>query len=349
MTAAAQTCQGTTATTEEVPSLCRATDNANAEKLGIGKTPTSKWEKRVLLFTPSWFSINMGTGIVSILLHTCPYQFNGLGEIAIIFFLLNLALFVAFLVMSIMRYLRWPKVFVLMITHPTQAFFLGTFSMGFATIVNMTALVGIPAFGPPFVILAWTLWWIDALISLLVHLGVCYSLFNHQTQTLESLTAIWLLPAVSPIVSAASGGIVASYLSPQQARLTIVVSYILWGTAFPVACLLMAGYIQRLSIHHMPPAQAIVSSFLPLGPCGQGAFALLKFASVIRDMYLAGDRFLDGGVSRYSEGDERIFSMAVFAVTIPVALVIWGFGFFWLVMAVAGCSKVVSGSISVEG
>jgi len=50
----------------------------------------------------------------------------------------------------------------------------------------------------------------------------CYSLFNHQTQTLESLTAIWLLPAVSPIVSAASGGIVASYLSPQQARLTIV-------------------------------------------------------------------------------------------------------------------------------
>lgn len=66
-------------------------------------------------------------------------------------------------------------------------------------------------------------------------------------------------------------------------------------------------------------------------------------------MYLAGDRFLDGGVSRYSEGDERIFSMAVFAVTIPVALVIWGFGFFWLVMAVAGCSKVVSGSISVEG
>ena len=59
-----------------------------------------------------------------------------------------------------------------MLRHPSQAFFLGTFSMGFATIVNMVAFVGIPAFGHNFVILSWVLWWLDATISLLVNMGV---------------------------------------------------------------------------------------------------------------------------------------------------------------------------------
>ena len=43
----------------------------------------------VLHFTPSWFSVNMGTGIVSILLHELPYQFRGLGIISNIVFRLN--------------------------------------------------------------------------------------------------------------------------------------------------------------------------------------------------------------------------------------------------------------------
>ncbi|GAB1195890.1 hypothetical protein APSETT444_005155 [Aspergillus pseudonomiae] len=32
------------------------------------------WRKVVRNFTPSWFSVNMGTGIVSILLNTLPYN-----------------------------------------------------------------------------------------------------------------------------------------------------------------------------------------------------------------------------------------------------------------------------------
>ncbi|KAK5082626.1 Plasma membrane sulfite pump involved in sulfite metabolism, partial [Lithohypha guttulata] len=32
------------------------------------------WRKVVLNFTPSWFSVIMGTGIVSILLHNLPYN-----------------------------------------------------------------------------------------------------------------------------------------------------------------------------------------------------------------------------------------------------------------------------------
>lgn len=44
---------------------------------------------------------SMGTGILSILLYTLPYQFRGLRTIGTIVFFLNLVLFVIFFMMSL--------------------------------------------------------------------------------------------------------------------------------------------------------------------------------------------------------------------------------------------------------
>jgi tellurite resistance protein TehA-like permease len=43
----------------------------------------------------------MGTGICSILLYNLPYQFNGLHIIADVVFVLNIVLFLAFLLLSL--------------------------------------------------------------------------------------------------------------------------------------------------------------------------------------------------------------------------------------------------------
>lgn len=108
----------------------------------------------------------MGTGISSILLYNLPYSFNGLKEIAIAIWLLNVVLFSLFLLMSMCarislvrwvhgpnrmllicsprrsaRYCIFPTVLYAMLFHPVQSLFLGCFPMGFATIVNMTVFV----------------------------------------------------------------------------------------------------------------------------------------------------------------------------------------------------------------
>lgn len=102
--------------------------------------------RRITLnFTPSWFSVNMGTGISSILLHQLPYQFQGLGIISNVLFGLNVVLFLLFVAISVARYTIWPTMGPTMLFHPTQSLFLGTFAMGFATIVNMCALSAAPA------------------------------------------------------------------------------------------------------------------------------------------------------------------------------------------------------------
>jgi tellurite resistance protein TehA-like permease len=60
---------------------------------------------------------------------------------------------------------------------------------------------------------------------------------------------VWLQPSVATIVAAASGAIVAEHLSPANARLTVIVSYIILGLGFMPSLLIMALYLQRLAIH----------------------------------------------------------------------------------------------------
>jgi tellurite resistance protein TehA-like permease len=126
----------------------------------------------------------MGTGIVSILLHQLPYNADWLRYISIVFFVLNICLFLIFTFISVVRYALWPEIWAAMIRHPAQSLFLGTFPMGFASkgfcrclsrceslsdrntaIINMMILVCEP-WGSWLVYWAWAFWWIDAALSI---------------------------------------------------------------------------------------------------------------------------------------------------------------------------------------
>ena len=151
-------------------------DASRAEKLEVPGSPELAsckrsryergWRRVVRNFTPSWFAVNMGTGIVSILLHNLPYNGPWLQYISYIFFTLNVALFVLFLYISLLRYTLYPKIWKAMIRHPAQSLFLGCFPMGLATIINMICFVCVPQWGGEWWRVAWALWWIDAAIAI---------------------------------------------------------------------------------------------------------------------------------------------------------------------------------------
>lgn len=101
----------------------------------------------MVLIIPRWFSVTMGTGIVSILLHNLPYNGVWLYWISVVIFTLNVFLFSLFLTMSVLRYSLYPQIWYVMIRHPAQSLFLGTFPMGLATIINMIIFVCAPSWG----------------------------------------------------------------------------------------------------------------------------------------------------------------------------------------------------------
>lgn len=247
---------------------------------------------------------------------------------SVIVFCLNILLFITFATISTIRYAVYRGIFRAMLRHPVQSLFLGTVPMGLATIVNMVVFVCVPAWGIWATRLAWALWWIDVVLAASTCLYLPFVvMYVHDTQ-LSTITAAWLLPIVSTIVAAASGGIVAAVLpNPQYALWTLIVSYALWGMGVPLATVVLVMYFHRLTVHKLPPREVIVSVFLPLGPLGQGGFAIQQLGKVARDVFPKTDSLIPGA------GD-TLYSMGFI-----VALILWGYGLVWLFFALASISK----------
>ncbi|KAK7705942.1 Plasma membrane sulfite pump involved in sulfite metabolism [Botryosphaeria dothidea] len=207
------------------------------------------WRRVVRNFSPSWFSVTMGTGIVANLLEGMPYNAAWLYWLSIVFFVLNTILFTLAFLTSVVRYTLYPEIWGVMIRDPINSLFLGTIPMGFATLIEIM-------------------------------------MQTHELRSLERFTAAQLLPIAATIVAAGTGARVAEILpNPQHALGTIMTSYVLWAMGTPMAFVVIAMYFQRLAVHKMPPREVIVSCFLPLGPLGFGGFGIMYLGKVARDIF----------------------------------------------------------------
>lgn len=147
------------------------------------------------------------------------------------------------------------------------------------------------------------------------------------------MTAAWLLPIVATIVASASGGVVAEVLPhPQHALWTIIISYVLWGTGVPLAMIVLAIYFQRLTVYKLPPREVIVSVFLPLGPLGQGGFAIMQLGKVAQKVFPANHTLAEASGIVNPGGVLYILGWIT-------GLIMWGFAIVWLFFALASISQ----------
>lgn len=140
------------------------------------------------------------------------------------------------------------------------------------------------------------------------------------------MTAAWLLPIVSTIVAAATGGLVAEIIPhPQLALITLLTSYVLWGTGVPLAIVVLVIYFLRLTTHDLPPKAVVVSTFLPLGPLGQGGFGIMQLGKVAMQLFPE-----THSIPAASHAGEYLYVAGLLT-----AIIMWGFGLVWLCFAVA--------------
>lgn len=290
----------------------------------------------IINFTPSWFSVNMGTGIVSIVIYSMPHQFVGQEIIATVVYVLNIVLFCIFFIITCLRYTLYPWVGKLMLKHSVQSLFIGTFPMGLATIVNATVLIAVPTYGDWAIELAFALWWIDVGITVASCYGVTFAMFQLHSMAVDTMTAAWLLPIVPAVVAAASGGLVAGVVSPARAMVVLCTSWALWGVGMGLSVLVLAFYFHRLVLHKLPAREVVISAFLPLGPLGQGSFGIIQMGTVARQLFDQHTTFTS--VANVGE--------TLYVCSVLVGLIIWGFGTFWLFHGVTCLlSRMMEGSI----
>ncbi|KAH7383168.1 C4-dicarboxylate transporter/malic acid transport protein-like protein [Pyrenochaeta sp. MPI-SDFR-AT-0127] len=289
------------------------------------------WRRIVRNFSPSWFSVTMGTGIVSLLLIAIPFKADWLYWLSVIFLALNTILFACAFSISVFRYAVYPEIWKVMIADSVNSLFLGTIPMGFATLVSAWCSLCIPYWGPWAVTFAWVCWMIDSVVAVAVTISLTVLLISaSHRQALDRITAAQLLPIAASIVAAGTGARVAEHLpDPENALGTILASYVMWGMSTPLAMTVLVMYYTRLALHKLPPREIVVSSFLPLGPLGMGGYAITYLGSVCRRVFPQTQFFSDMPVA----GD--IF----FILGVYIALMMWAFGLTWLCFALASIYK----------
>ena len=153
----------------------------------------------------------------------------------------------------------------------------------------------------------------------------------HKNHQLNTMTAASLMPILPVIVASASGGIVGEVLpDPQHALWTMIVSYVLWGLGVPLATVVMIIYFNRLIFHKLPPKDVVVSTFIPLGPFGEGGFAIMQLGKVALKIFDS---------THTLPAANGVAGEIFYVAGLLTALIMWGFGIAWLVFALASvCS-----------
>ncbi|KAN0107204.1 Voltage-dependent anion channel [Russula decolorans] len=293
-------------------------------------------------FPPAWFAVNMGTGAVSTLFALFPYGANTRTSRALstTVFLLNLSLFIIFSAVSISRYTRHPDIWRIMIRHPVQSLYLSTFPMGAATLIGVgtTVLYGEYGFGGrAFLFTLWGLWWIDVAVSSLCCWGLVYVMITKHEHSYQKMTSVWLLPVITLIVASSVGGELAQALhvhSVTCALTTIAFTIFILSIGLALALMILTIYLTRLVLHGFPQGLSIVSSFMPLGPCGQAGFSVLLIGQFMKEtLPVAGSRSPFLGSAQAGE--------VVFALCVCISFMLWAFATMWLVYALLGIQHIL--------
>ena len=272
-------------------------------------------------FTPNWFAVTMGTGILALALNQLPLAIPYLHQLAAALWLLNIGLFLLF---SLLYATRWVLFFHearRIFGHSVMSMFFGTIPMGLATIINGFLAFGIPRWGGAAVTIAEALWWVDMVMALVCGVVIPFLMFTRQDHSLEKMTAIWLLPVVAAEVTAASAGQLVPHLANPAAALHILVmGYALWAFSVPIAMSMLVILLQRLVTHKLPHRDMAASGWLALGPLGTGALALLLLGADAPRVFQAAGM---AGVGAVAQGLGIIGGVAM-----------WGYGAWWMLIAI---------------
>ena len=272
-------------------------------------------------FTPNWFTVSMGTGVVALIVSEFPMLKAFTWQLGTGLWYFNILLFVLFSVLYGLRWAFYPHEAKQIFQHPSMSLFLGTIPMALATILNGFLKYGQPIYGDTAVQIAQTLWYADVVLALLVAWAVPFAMYRHQEHALQQMTAVWLLPIVACEVAASSGGLLLGHLAADTHAVAILLgSYVLWGVSVLPAFAILTILMLRLVLHKLPEKELAVSSWLALGPIGTAALALLVLG------HQAPTLMASLGLVQLGQ----LFQQA----GILASLILLGFGLWWLGIAV---------------
>jgi len=234
---------------------------------------TGRWGAALESFSPMWFAICISSGGLAVLLSEFPYPAHWLRIIASILYVLELILFVTFLIIMIARWTIYPHIAVRRAAKDPNE--LGAYAVPPIALLTLSALTATQVSttswgGHAFAVVAYALWWIGVVWIFTTAVTVSTVLFYTGNQSDHTLTPVLFMAPVGLAtagVEAATVCLRGVGLQAHQIGPALVIGYFATGIAMFMAILLYTLFFHRLLSSGWPPAAVRPGMFILVGLC----------------------------------------------------------------------------------
>lgn len=225
------------------------------------------WKERIKHITWAYFTITMATGGLANVLHTVPYDAPWLYYVGLLFFFLNLVLYIGIWAMMLTRFISYPATFHASLVHPTESLFVPAFAVSFGTICITIVEYGADRTGPWLSEVVWVLFWFNVALAITLSIAIYMILWSSLTFTIAQMTPIWIFPAYPLLIIGPHAANLATKLqSPSRTLEVIVGGFTVQGIGFLVSLTIYAAFVYRLMTQKLPADPSRPGMFVSVGP-----------------------------------------------------------------------------------
>ncbi|MFF8450621.1 TDT family transporter [Streptomyces leeuwenhoekii] len=268
---------------------------------------------------PNWYATVMGTAIVATAGAGLPLRIPGLRTACTAVWALALLQLVVLLTARVLHWRHHRDQARAHLLDPATAPFYGCLAMALLSVGGGALTLGRDWIGVRAALALDTVLFVSGTaLGLVTAVAVPYLMaVRHRVQPGQA-GAVWLLPLVPPMVSAATGPLLVPHLPAGQPRQTLLFAcFALFGLSLLATLVTLPLVFARLLTAGPPPLALTPTLFLVLGPLGQSTTAAGMFADVAPGVLPA----------PYHEG------LTVLSVLFGVPVM--GFALLWLCLATA--------------
>lgn len=225
--------------------------------------------------TPAYFTAVMGTGILATATHTLPVHSPLLTAIASVAWVLDVAIFLVVGAITVAHYATDHAAVRRYLLDPLKAPFFGAMAMGILSVGTATLVVGPSVIGLRLAVdIDLALWTLGTIVGLISATLVPAIAFTRHRVPADAATAVWLLPVVAPMVSAAGGALLIEHVGFDAQRTLALACYAMFGATAIAALAITASVWNGLAHHQHRDAATTPSLFIVLGFLGQSVTAV---------------------------------------------------------------------------
>jgi len=272
-------------------------------------------------FSPRWFIFVMGTGALANIFQLLSGERTGLlHALAVLFLVLALGVFSVAAFFMILRFFVGLDCILKEWRHASLIQFYSAIFI--AAAICATGLINVPTSFIPEVAaynLALAFWWIALVIGIFFALFTTFKVIIGNHAEPRRALGFWFLPPVGLFVLVFAGNFLAMHTqSISHTKWILFLNTFILGTAIPITVIIFTAVLFRALFYNFPRRDVAPSFMIGVAPIGVSIIAINTYLPLLKKLALP----------------ELISTAALAPLVKYVSLLLWGFGLWWLLIAV---------------